>query len=120
MGSCKRLGLACLIWSAAYSAVSAAENGNWTPQHDQIVQLERILKMPSHARPLTEYARYYRGTTEKGQRIIRGTLVHGNKAGIYLRNSVTIRQPFTDQGCKFIYVVFGPGKTQAAECDRIE
>jgi hypothetical protein len=120
MGSCKRIGLVCLIWVAGCFTLSAAENGNWTPKHDDIARLERTLKMPLHAPLLADYARYYWGTTERGHRIVRGTLVYGNKAGIYLRNTVTIRQAFTDQGCKFVYVVFGPGKKQTAECDHIE
>ena|SRR5579863_2923692 len=119
MRSSKHIGLLGLILGCTISTSSPADDETWMATPGQIARLEHNLVMPSGAHPLTDYARYYWGTTVKSVRIIRGALVLGQVIGVHIMKGPVL-QSATDQGCSWIYVAFDPRqKTPTAMCDGV-
>ena len=88
----------------ARSRTTANASTAWRPTLAQVTSLEAKLQLPAGARPIAEYARYYKGVVIQGRRLIEGYLLQGHGApGIYLK-------PFADEiddgGCSVITVYF--------------
>lgn len=78
----------------ASTARAQAAGPPWEPDEATVKSIEATLTLPSKAPwkpgPLDSYARYYRGMTRNGRKIIYGDLLRGHmaedKPGIYLRD----------------------------------
>src|SRR5690348_1756474 len=106
-----------LIWFLLFAPIPAAADQSWKPKADQVAHLEKILKMPAGTHPMGEYGRHYWGDTVEGARVIRGTLVYGERVGVYLANTAPLER-FTDQGCDRVRVQYNLSKNRViASCD---
>jgi hypothetical protein len=131
MGSGKYIVLIGLIAGGLIPTTTSAKDEGWTPNPEQIARLERGLVLPDGAHPLTDYARYYWGTTVNGVPMIQGQLIWGDeiRRGVLLADKKAdhivhiVKGPVltpTDMGCNLVYVSFDLQQKKAtAMCDGV-
>src|SRR5579871_5130067 len=80
------------------TALAQTAEPPWKPDEATVKSIEATLTLPSKAPwkpgPLDSYARYYKGMTLNGRRVIYGDLLRGQmaeeKPGIYLRDPPSV------------------------------
>lgn len=115
----KLLSLATLTFGLAFGfagVVPRAYAQHWTPSEAEIAKLEAGVKLEALPRwdarlpSLSGYARYYAGSTVKGDRVIFGELVtplgSAYKPGIHIVGDKRTFPMISDGGCAVINLVY--------------
>ena len=93
--------------------------GAWRPDQHILTRLESSIKLPADAKPLTSYARYYAGASERGRRVVRGVLVQRSdkKPGVSVVAPSDLPEIY-DGGCGVIDLAYDVASEQivSLEC----